>query len=69
MVLGRCVDTNAAHIARWMTDHGLRVDGVSQVGDAGVRTVKVKLKFLFRVTVVEHELHGLLPAPLWLFRP
>jgi nicotinamide-nucleotide amidase len=34
LVLGRCVDTNAAHIARWMTDHGLRVDGVSQVGDA-----------------------------------
>jgi len=34
LILGRCIDTNAAHIARWMADHGLQVDRVQQVGDA-----------------------------------
>ncbi len=33
IVLGRIVDTNAAQVARWMTDHGLVVDQVRQVGD------------------------------------
>lgn len=33
IILGRCVDSNAAHIARWMSDHGLQVDLVQQVGD------------------------------------
>lgn len=33
IILGRCVDTNAAHIARWMSDHGLAVDLVQAVGD------------------------------------
>jgi len=39
LILGRCVDTNAAHIARWMSDHGLEVDRVQQVGDAQERIV------------------------------
>ncbi len=38
IVLGRLVDTNAAHIARWMTDHGLQVDLVQQVGDGQAAT-------------------------------
>jgi nicotinamide-nucleotide amidase len=38
VVRGRLVDTNAAHIARWMTDHGLAVDLVQQVGDGQAAT-------------------------------
>ena len=34
LLLGRTVDTNSAHIARWLTDRGLRVDRASVVGDA-----------------------------------
>jgi nicotinamide-nucleotide amidase len=34
LLLGRTVDTNSAHIARWLTDRGLRVDRAAVVGDA-----------------------------------
>ncbi len=34
LVLGRTIDSNSAHIARWATDRGLRVGGVQTVGDS-----------------------------------
>ncbi|MBA2481525.1 MAG: hypothetical protein H0V44_12745, partial [Planctomycetes bacterium] len=33
LVLGRTVDTNSTHIARWLSDRGFRVDLVQTVGD------------------------------------
>jgi nicotinamide-nucleotide amidase len=39
LVLGRTVDTNATHIARWLTDRGLKVDLVQQVGDGQAEIV------------------------------
>ncbi len=33
LVLGRLVDTNSAHIARWCSDHGLQVAGMTTVPD------------------------------------
>jgi nicotinamide-nucleotide amidase len=34
LVLGRTVDSNSAHLARWAVDHGLRVAGAQSVGDS-----------------------------------
>ncbi len=33
LLLGRTVDTNSTHIARWLGDHGFTVDGVRTVAD------------------------------------
>lgn len=33
LLLGKTVDTNSAHISRWLHDHGLRVEGFAVVGD------------------------------------
>jgi len=33
LLLGRTLDTNSAHCARWLHDHGLRVDALTVVGD------------------------------------
>src|ERR1043165_9057133 len=33
LLLGRTVDTNSAHIARWLTDRGFHVDRTVVVGD------------------------------------
>ena len=34
LVLGRTVDSNSAHLARWAVDHGLLVSGAQSVGDS-----------------------------------
>jgi len=40
LVLGRTVDSNSAHLARWLTDRGLRVERVTVVGDDEVGIVR-----------------------------
>lgn len=39
LLLGRTVDTNTAWLARWASDHGLRVAGTAIIGDVEVELV------------------------------